>query len=138
MFTRSGEPSLSLDDNKKGEKEQEAQKEKVGRQRINEDQQIKEAQRINETQRIKKPQQISSQQIISGKRKSSSTSYQPTSKRQYQGLDAIEERRRTREAHTKDLAEKEKMQLAKLQRKTKEDIFSSYKGNYYLNRICCG
>ena len=44
LFTRSGETSLSLDDNKKGEKEQEAQqeKEKVG------DQQLKEAQRINE------------------------------------------------------------------------------------------
>ena len=56
LFTRSGETSLSLDDNKKGEKEQEDQKEKVGRQQINEDQQIKEAQRINETQQIKKPQ----------------------------------------------------------------------------------
>ena len=78
IFTRSGEISLSFDDNKKGEKEQ---KEKVGRQQINEDQQIKEAQRINETQRIKKPQQISSQHIISRKRKTRSTSDQPTSKR---------------------------------------------------------
>ena len=77
------------------------------------------AQRINESQRIKKPQQISSQQIISGKRKSISTSDQPTSKRHSQGLDAIEERRRQREAQTKDLAEKEKIQLAELQRKTK-------------------
>ena len=32
LFIRSGETSFSLDDNKKGEKEQEAQKENVGRQ----------------------------------------------------------------------------------------------------------
>ena len=56
LFTQYGETSISLDDNKKGEKEHETQneKEKVG-------QQINEDQRINEPQRINKPQQISSQ-----------------------------------------------------------------------------
>ena len=54
--------------------------------------------------------------------KRSSTSDQPTSKRQLQGFDEIEERRRAREAQTKELAEKERMQLVELQKKTKEVI----------------
>ena len=130
LSTQYGGASWSLDDNKKGEKEKETQQ--ISDQQIKKpqkisDQQIKKPQQIYD-QQIKKPQQISGQQIISGKRKSSSTSDQPTSKRQYQGLDAIEERRRTREAQTKDLAEKEKMQLAELQRKTKEAISAVAKG----------
>ena len=57
--------------------------------------------------------------------KVSSTSDQPTSKRHFQGLDAIEERRRTGESQTKELAEKEKMQLAKLQKEDQTSHFSS-------------
>ena len=45
-----------------------------------------------------------------------------------QGLEAIEERRRQREAHTKDQDEKEKRQLAKIQRKTKEAVSAVEKG----------
>ena len=93
LFKKSSDTSFSLDDNKKREKEKEAQqvKEKVG-------QQIYEAQRINE------PQQIYDHQIVSRKRKISSTSDQPTLKRNFQGLEVIEERRRQREAQTKDQA----------------------------------
>ena len=43
------------------------------------------------------------QQLKSGKRKSSSTSYQPLQKKANQGLEAIEERRKLREAKTKKL-----------------------------------
>ena len=113
LFSTYGETSHALDDNKKGEKE------KVGQQ-INEDQRIKE---LKEDQRIKEPQRI-----IFDKRKSSSTSDQPTSKRQLQDLDTIEERRRAREAQTKDMAEKDKKQLVEVQKKTKEVISVVEKG----------
>ena len=61
IFSTYGETSLSLDDNKKGEKEQETQKEKE-KEKVG--QQITEDQRIKEHQQIKEPQQISSQRII--------------------------------------------------------------------------
>ena len=122
LFSTYGATSHSLDDNKKGKKE------KVGQQ-INEDQQIMVGQQINEDQQIKEDQRIKEdRRIISDKRKRSSASDQPTSKRQLQGLDAIEERRRAREAQTKDTAEKDKKQLAELQRKTKEVISAVEKG----------
>ena len=116
LFSAYGATSHSLDDNKKGEKEKVSQK-------INEDQQIKEDQHIKEDQQIKEDQRI-----ISDKRKRSSASDQPTSKRQLQGLDAIEEISRAKEAQTKDLAEKDKKKLAELQRKTKEVISAVEKG----------
>ena len=125
LFSTYGETSLPLDDNKKGKKGQETQKEK---EKENVGQQITKDQQINEHQQIKEHQQISSQWIIFGKRKSNSTSDQPTSKRHLQDLDAIEERRRAREAQTKDLPEKERMQLAELQKKTKEAISAVEKG----------
>ena len=99
LATHFGSSSLPMDDNKKGEKEKESQ-------------QIKKA----------------DQQLKSGKRKSSSTSDQPIQKKAKQGLEAIEERRKLREAQTKDQAEQDKKQLGEIQRKTKEIISAVEKG----------
>ena len=60
------------------------------------------------------------QQIKCWKRKSSSTSDLPIAKKAKHGMDAIEERRKLREAQTKSLAYQKKKQLVDIQQKTEK------------------
>ena len=58
------------------------------------------------------------------------------SKKAKHGLDAIEERRKLREAHTKSLAEQEKKQLADIQKRSQEIKSTIKKGDCYPKKIC--